>query len=148
MPNARFVGVVHFWTTNIGKKCFIRIVKSKVLWYNENTNAKKGSAMDSYIFDKRKMKKMTIKYGLIAVGLFVTLLLVYYGLSFTTLSSGAVLVLLVVTGLMEYALIEWLIYAVKNRHEKEKNKDVVVVKAGALGKKKKTYVTTHQPKQK
>ena len=95
--------------------------------------------MDTYIFDKRKLKKIFTKYGLIFLALFPILLLVHYALRNIESSFTRVFVLALVAGLF-IAAIEWLLIVFKNHKENKQASDTVVVAKGALGKNKRVYV--------
>ena len=95
--------------------------------------------MDGYIFDKRKIKKITIKYGLIFLAIFPILVLV--GFALQNISSIARITILVVVASALILVIELVLTKIAQTKENAKKTDKVTVKAGALDKRKKTYVS-------
>ena len=95
--------------------------------------------MNEYIFDKRKLKKLFTKYGLIFLAAF-PLLLVLNAVLFGVVPNTWRLVILVLVGVTFVLACELAIHQFKKRKEEAHEQDIVTIKAGALGKKSKTYV--------
>lgn len=95
--------------------------------------------MDEYIFDKRKMKKLFTKYGLIFLSAFPLMLVINF-LLMGQVSNTVKLLLLVLFGGIYVSVVELIIFNIKQNKIAKQEQDVVVVKAGALNKKAKTFV--------
>lgn len=85
---------------------------------------------DRYFFDKRVMKKILIKYGLMALGILPVLLIVNYFLN-KVLSFGLTVLVDVALILVMVLIIETIINAIKKRKEESavRDDDIVIKKA-------------------
>lgn len=85
---------------------------------------------DRYFFDKRVMKKILIKYGLMALGILPVLLIVNYFLN-KVLSFGLTVLVDVALILVMVFAIEAVINAIKKRKEESavRDDDIVIKKA-------------------
>ena len=85
---------------------------------------------DRYFFDKRVMKKILIKYGLMALGILPVLLIVNYFLN-KVLSFGLTVLVDVALILVLVFAIEAVINAIKKRKEESavRDDDIVIKKA-------------------
>lgn len=92
--------------------------------------------MDSYFLDKRKVKRVLTKYGLIFLCILPILIAVSYALSGIESTLLRVFILVVVASVLTF-VIELGLQAHADRKERKAKQDVVVVQTG---KKTKTYV--------
>lgn len=85
---------------------------------------------DRYFFDKRVMKKILIKYGLMALGILPVLLIVNYFLN-KVLSFGLTVLVDVALILVMVLIIETIINTIKKRKEESavRDDDIVIKKA-------------------
>ena len=85
---------------------------------------------DRYFFDKRVMKKIFKKYGLMALGILPVLLIANYFLN-KVLNFGLTVVVDIVLILVMVLVIEAVINAIKNKKEQSavRDDDIVVKKA-------------------
>ena len=95
--------------------------------------------MDSYFFDKRKMKKIAIKYGIMVLIMFPILLIVNYLLSLAISDDTLRVFTLAFIGAAILAIMETILYLFRRQKAKKLEKDVVIIKAGTLKKGKTTY---------
>ncbi|MBR2468491.1 MAG: hypothetical protein IKB42_05575 [Clostridia bacterium] len=82
---------------------------------------------DRYIFDKRVMKQLFKKYGLMALGIFPVLCVINYFLN-QVLDFWVTVVVDITFILLAVFVIELIISAIKNKKEAEVRDDVIVIK--------------------
>ena len=101
--------------------------------------------MDHYFFDKRIMKKIFLKYGLMILALFPILILIN---SIMGLESGTMIVVDVAIGLVYILLVEVMLSKIskwkesKKDGKKEKNVEEIVIEAETVEEKRKNRQKT------